>query len=230
MFCPETKPLSVTMITTKQEVLFITRIIKDAEVRRTELMDAALELFRFTGYQKTMIVDITKKTGAAKGTFYHYYPSKEAILEAICVRWATEIAASFQSVNRQLAALPKLQLFIERLFLPNELNIIFQDLWDEEQLNLYHKAWRSLVNQSFNPLIINMMQQGNQEKTMQIMHIDEALAFFWSTLSCVWEAVFFQEEPASVTTKVKIAESLLERVLGIESGKLKIVLAGYDVT
>ena len=38
-------------------------------------MDAALELFRSGGYQKTMIIDITKQVGAAKGTVYHYYPS-----------------------------------------------------------------------------------------------------------------------------------------------------------
>ncbi|MDF2571920.1 MAG: yfiR, partial [Sporomusa sp.] len=209
--------------------LFITRIIKEAEVRRTELMDAALELFRFVGYQKTMIIDITKKTGAAKGTFYHYFPSKEAILEAICARWATEMATSFKLENRQLTALPKLQLFITRLFLPTQLNILFKRLWDEEQLNLYYKAWKKLVEDVFNPLITDMIQQGDQEKTMRVVSIKEAIAFFWSTLSCIWEALFFQEPPEVIATKVKLAESLLERVLGIEEGAFKITLTSYEI-
>lgn len=192
-------------------------------------MDAALELFRFAGYQKTMIIDITKKTGAAKGTFYHYFPSKEAILEAICSRWATEMATSFELESRQLTALPKLQLFITRLFLPNQLNILFKRQWDEEQLNLYYKAWKNLVEDVFNPLIADMIQQGNQEKAMRVACPKETIAFFWSTLSCIWETIFFQEPPEVVATKVKMAESLLERVLGIEEGAFEISLASYEI-
>ncbi|HWR08522.1 TetR/AcrR family transcriptional regulator [Sporomusa sp.] len=192
-------------------------------------MDAALELFRFAGYQKTMIIDITKKTGAAKGTFYHYFPSKEAILEAICTRWATEMATSFMLESRQLTTLPKLQLFITRLFLPTQLNILFKRLWDEEQLNLYYKAWRNLVEEVFNPLIADIIQQGNQEKTMCVAYPQETIAFFWSTLSCIWEAIFFQEPPVAIAIKVKLAESLLERVLGIKEGAFKITLTSYEI-
>lgn len=190
-------------------------------------MDAALELFRSVGYQKTMIIDITKKTGAAKGTFYHYYPSKEAILEAICNRWATEIAASFEWESRQLNALPKLQLFIERLFLPHQLNILFKRLWDEEQLNLYYKTWRNLVENVFNPLLADIIQQGNKEETMHVACQKEAIAFFWSTLTCVWEAIFFQEPSEVIAGKVKMAESLLERILGIEEDSFEISLTSY---
>ncbi|BBB93347.1 MAG TPA: TetR/AcrR family transcriptional regulator [Methylomusa anaerophila] len=207
----------------------ITRVIKEPEVRRAELIDAALGLFRSGGYQKTMIIDITKKAGAAKGTFYHYFPSKEAILEAICNGWATKIATSFELESRQLTALPKLQLFIECLFLPNQLNILFKRLWDEEQLNLYYTAWKNLVEDVFNPLLADIIQQGNQEGTMRVTCPKETIAFFWSTLHCIWETLFFQEPPEVVDTKIKMAESLLERVLGIEEGALKISLTSYRI-
>ena len=208
-------------------MLNITRVIKEPQVRRAELMNAAVELFCSVGYQKTMIIDITKKTGAAKGTFYHYFPSKEAVLEAICKRWATEIATSFKLKNRQLAALLKLQLFITHLFLPNELNLLFKRLWDEEQLSLYYKTWKSMVDSTFDALLSDMIQQGNQEGTMHVVCLKETTAFFWSTLHCIWEAIFFQEPPEVIDTKIKIAKSLLERVLGIEEGAFKISLTSY---
>lgn len=190
-------------------------------------MDAALELFHSGGYQKTMIIDITKKAGAAKGTFYHYYPSKEAILEAICNRWAAEMAASFEKESRQLKALPKLQLFVERLFLPSQLNILFKRLWDEEQLNLYYKTWKTLVENIFNPLLANVIEQGNHEETMHVPYPQQAIAFFWSTLTCVWEAIFFQEPAEVIASKVKMAEALLERILGIKEDTFKISLTSY---
>ncbi len=209
-------------------MFFIARVIKEAEVRRTELMDAALELFRAGGYQKTMIIDITKKAGTAKGTFYHYYPSKEAILEAICQRWATEMAASFEWESRQLNALPKLQLFIEHLFHPHQMkNILYKNLWDEGQLSLYYKTWKGLVENVFNPILTSILKQGNQEGTMQVPCLQQAIVFFWSTLSCVWEAIFFQEPSEAIAGKVKMAQSLLERILGIKEGTFEILLTNY---
>lgn len=198
-------------------------------MRQTELMDAALELFSSAGYQKTMIVDITKKTGAAKGTFYHYFASKEAIVEAICNRWAIETASAFQLESRQLASLPKLNLFIERLFLPKAPDVLFKRLWDEEQLNLYYKSWKSMVNTIFNPLLSDIIEQGNQEATMQVACQEQAIAFFWSTLTCVWEAIFFQDPPEVITAKAKMAASLLEHILGIKENTLKIALSNFKI-
>lgn len=193
-------------------------------------MDAALELFRSGSYQKTMIIDITKKAGTAKGTFYHYYPAKEAILEAICKRWATKLAVDFTRENCRHKSLLKLELFIECLFLPHELNHLFKKLWDEEQLNLYYKTWRTLVETVFNPLLTGILEQGMQEGTMHISCQKQSIAFFWSTLSCVWEAIFFQEPAEVIAGKVEMAKNLLESILGIEENTLEISLTSYWIT
>ncbi|HWR43735.1 TetR/AcrR family transcriptional regulator [Sporomusa sp.] len=206
-------------------MFIIARIIKEAEVRRAELMDAALELFTSTGYQTTMIIDIVKKAGVAKGTFYYYFPSKEAILEAIYNRWATDQATSFKEESRQLTALPKLQLFIKYLFLPSQLDLLFKRLWDEENFNLDYKAWGNQVENVFNPLLADIIQQGNQEETMHVVCIKETITFFWSTLSCLWEASIFQEPSEVFTNKRKIAQAVLEKILGIKEGVLELSIA-----
>jgi len=48
-----------------------------------QIVDAAFELFANEGYSKTSIAAVAKKAGISKGLIYHYFESKEAILEAI---------------------------------------------------------------------------------------------------------------------------------------------------
>lgn len=210
---------------TCQEVLFIIRIRKDPEARQTELIDAALELFSSAGYEKTMIIDITKKIGVAKGTFYYYFPTKEAILEAICTRWANELGTSFQLKSRQLTALKKLQLFILQLALPSQLDVLFDRLWNEKQFNLLYQIWQQQVANVFDPLLADIIQQGNQEGTMYVISINETIAFFWSTLNCIWDAIFLKESSEVILIKLKITESVLERILGIKEGILELSIS-----
>ncbi len=48
-----------------------------------QIIDSAFELFAKEGYSKTSIAAVAKKAGISKGLIYHYFDSKEAILEAI---------------------------------------------------------------------------------------------------------------------------------------------------
>ncbi len=53
---------------------------KRADTRRQEIVVAATHLFLDKGYEETRIIDIVKKVGIAKGTFYHHFQSKEDLL------------------------------------------------------------------------------------------------------------------------------------------------------
>jgi AcrR family transcriptional regulator len=50
---------------------------------RERLLDAAAVVFEQKGYLDAKIVDITVGAGVASGTFYTYFPSKEAIFTAV---------------------------------------------------------------------------------------------------------------------------------------------------
>lgn len=88
-----------------------------------------------------------------------------------------------------------------------------------------HKLWQQQIESVFNPLLADVLEQGNQERTMHVSFINETLAFFWNTLDCLWEADYFKEPSEVVKTKVKVAESILERIFGIKDGSLKISIA-----
>lgn len=49
------------------------------EQRRAEILDAALQVFAEKGYHGTAVSDVVKTAGVARGTFYSYFDSKDAI-------------------------------------------------------------------------------------------------------------------------------------------------------
>ncbi len=59
---------------------------QQAEERRNQLIDVALELFGQNGIEATRVSDIAREAGVAQGLLYHYFPSKDALLAAIVER------------------------------------------------------------------------------------------------------------------------------------------------
>lgn len=51
--------------------------------RPGELLAAALDCFAEKGFAATRIEEIVRRAGVAKGTFYLYFPSKQAVFEAL---------------------------------------------------------------------------------------------------------------------------------------------------
>ena len=69
--------------------------------RREKILDAALRCFVERGFYGTTIPEIADKGGIASGTIYHYFDSKEALVNALFRHWKGHIA------QRVLAAFPQ---------------------------------------------------------------------------------------------------------------------------
>lgn len=67
-----------------------------AQVRRQELIDAALHLFAEKGYDGASIRDIARRAGVTEALVYHYFRSKEHLFEEVIK------ARSFAPVLRQV--------------------------------------------------------------------------------------------------------------------------------
>src|SRR5438874_2589753 len=78
-----------------------TRVLKAPAVRRGELIDCAERLFLSRGYERTTINDVIVATGLSKGAFYHYFRSKEALLEAIAQRFAEQSLAFVDALRAE---------------------------------------------------------------------------------------------------------------------------------
>ena len=59
------------------------RVVKPPDERRREILEAATEMFAQCGYDLATVQGIAARAGVASGTVYLYFPSKEAILDAL---------------------------------------------------------------------------------------------------------------------------------------------------
>jgi AcrR family transcriptional regulator len=78
------------------------RITKKPEVRRGEIMDAALRVFQDKGVANTTVADITEAAGVAKGTFYLYFDSKETLVWALKDRFIDDLVAHATSFAERI--------------------------------------------------------------------------------------------------------------------------------
>jgi AcrR family transcriptional regulator len=58
---------------------------------RGRIIETAEALFRRLGYAKTAVADIAAELGMSPANVYRFFPSKNAIVEAICQRCLSEV-------------------------------------------------------------------------------------------------------------------------------------------
>jgi TetR/AcrR family transcriptional regulator, fatty acid metabolism regulator protein len=91
--------------------LSYTPLVSDAvpvqEERRRQILEAAVRTFAARGYHACRVSDIASEAGVAYGLVYHYFGSKEALLEAIFEEtWGAMLAtiASVEELDDPAAA------------------------------------------------------------------------------------------------------------------------------
>ena len=89
------------------------------ERRRREtharIFDAAMRLFAERGFANTPVEDITEAADVAKGTFFNYFPTKEAILEALAERQLGVVRAAEEQARTAASVRPVLLEMIHGL-------------------------------------------------------------------------------------------------------------------
>ncbi len=69
--------------------------------RVAALLDAGASLFAENGYDGTTMTEIAERAGAAIGSLYQFFPSKQALAEALFDRFAERAAASFARIEER---------------------------------------------------------------------------------------------------------------------------------
>lgn len=90
--------------------------------RTQELLEAALEVFARNGYRNTRLDDIAEVAGVTKGTIYHYFDTKEALLLRVIEHYATLAFGRADEALRDdtLPASTRIRLLVRKVFAPRE--------------------------------------------------------------------------------------------------------------
>ena len=74
------------------------RVVKEANERKNEILDAAAMLFAEKGFDNTSTNEILEAVGIARGTLYHHFKSKEDIMDAIIDRQSGRMLARARQI------------------------------------------------------------------------------------------------------------------------------------
>lgn len=78
-------------------------------IRYQLIIDAAVALFVDLGYAAMTMRGVAEKTGMSLSNLQHYFPSKEALIEAVLESVVTSYSPSFDAIDRTISD-PKLRL------------------------------------------------------------------------------------------------------------------------
>jgi AcrR family transcriptional regulator len=85
-----------------------------ADDKRRRILEAAVRVFAAQGYDASRVGDVAKEAGVAYGLVYHYYESKEAVLEAVFREaWGRLLAAGALAEETGANAAEQLELVVK---------------------------------------------------------------------------------------------------------------------
>ncbi len=92
-----------------------------ADQRRRQILDAAVRVFARSGYAGCRVADVAEEAGVAYGLVYHYFSSKERLLEAISAdTWQAVAAAVARAREREVTARGRLSYLTHFLLAASE--------------------------------------------------------------------------------------------------------------
>jgi AcrR family transcriptional regulator len=86
------------------------------ELRRQQILDAAAACFTRTGFHQTTMQDICAEADLSPGAVYRYFPSKEAIIQAMCARGHDEDVEMIREVVESNASREALEELVHIFF------------------------------------------------------------------------------------------------------------------
>ena len=181
------------------------RTRKAPEERKREIFAVAEQLFIERGYAVTTVADIARAAGIAKSTFFYYFATKDALLEDIGRHWARET--------------------FMRIFEGDDpLDQLFDQLIAEHQYRLMETIWQAMREETMDPLLTGILQQGVQEGSMRLAgDMASVVHFFW----CLYDAIYPTEEmdalhdDEQMQRYLALGHGLMEQMLGLPQGTLQ---------
>lgn len=213
------------------------RIVKTPDERRRELIACAQKLFYSKGYESTSVRDIVNEVGVAKGTFYYYFDSKAAILQAMISELVAQAIALLHKIvaDETLTAIPKWQRafqVINKWKVEHKAEMIeLSRLMHKDENVLLRYKMRRQRKQMVAPEFAKIITQGVSEgvfKTEFVEDSAEIILAIMETFSETFSDLLLYPEKydnALVLARCKLLamQTAIERVLGARSGSLPFI-------
>ncbi len=205
------------------------RIVKKPEERRREIVSASRSLFLSQGYENTTMQDVMTKLQIAKGTTYHYFKSKEELLDAVVEDMAAEYVGIVEiSLDETKGnALDKMRVLISsgRIASPS---IDIMDCLHRLDNRGMHARLLAVTLIRLAPLYARVISQGCEEGIFHVEHPLECAEILLAGIQFVTDTGCHPWSPEDLHRRVQAIPCLIENQLNAPKGSFRNLFTNKD--
>ncbi len=215
---------------------------EDYAAKRREILDAAQRMIYTKGYEQMSIQDILDELRISKGAFYHYFDSKQALLEGIVERTMQQIEQMLLPVvhDPKMPALKKFQFVMDTgaQWKAARMDFMFALLrawYNDENALARHKITASMYTH-VRPWLAEIFRQGTSQGVMSAPLPEQAAQVVLTLMVGMGDAIahlLLTVTPASTPQQRKnilremagistAYTGAIERYLGLQYGALEL--------
>ena len=159
---------------------------------KSRIVSAAWQLFYQYGYENTTVDDIVEAAQTSKGSFYHYFEGKDALLGSLSYLFDEKYGEIMETIDPTLSPTDKLIYLNQELFLMIENTVSVSLLCRLFSTQLVTKGERHLLEPDrtyyklLRQITIEGQQQGCFRRELSINDITKAYAMFERGLMYDW--------------------------------------------
>ncbi|MGG4345763.1 TetR/AcrR family transcriptional regulator [Paenibacillus lautus] len=202
------------------------RVVKKAEERRNEILDAADELFGQKGFDGTSTSDILEKVGIARGTLYHHFKSKEDIMDALIDRYSDGLldAAQVIAVDKTIPIVERIIRVVMALNLSGGSSKEIMEHIHKPQNALMHQKIQKVIINGLPPILTAIILEGIEQGMFSTPFPYECME-----MVVIYANTVFDDDMITLTDEERGSRMLafvcnVERLLGAASGSLMDVI------
>lgn len=200
------------------------RVVKEAEERKEEILDAAEKLFATKGFDNTSTGDILDAVGIARGTLYYHFKSKKEILDGVIERMTNRLMQDAKEIvqNRELPVLERLTKAIMALNVESKIGYEVMEQVHRPQNALMHQKMQTTLLTGINPILTELVEEGVEQGICHTQYPESVIE-----MTMLYANTAFDElnmagiSPEQREKKIAGFIYNVERLMGMKEGDLQ---------
>ena len=185
--------------------------------RKQELLRIAYQMFIEKGYEATSIDEIIAEAHIAKGTYYYYFPSKEATLEEVINMMISDEVQRAKAVLSAPIPVPEKLVGVITSLRPEQNESNIADALDQkENIVMHEKINRRIIDEAV-PLLTEVVSEGIVQELFSCDHIEERVKMILLMSNHLFDNGNFTEGD------IEVFIDIVEKTLGAQPGTLEFI-------
>ena len=202
------------------------RVVKEAEERRNEILDAADELFGQKGFDGTSTNDILEKVGIARGTLYYHFKSKEGIMDALIERYNVRLLGAAQEIasNKSIPVNERIISVVMSLNISSGSGKEIIEHIHKPQNALMHQKIQKVIINGVTPILTGIIREGIEQGLFSTPFPYGCMEMIVAYMNTVFDDDMVKMTNEERASCIQAFIFNAERLLGAESGSLMCVM------